>query len=259
MSLASLASVYNPKSPAYLMVGSDHQLLIEEGISFLKMQWCLTKQPACACVACRQIGRRQHQALTWISPESGDYTVQELELVFSKTCFALQKNKQHFFVFEHSDRFNQATANRLLKLLEEPPVGYIFIMMTTNLDRVLATIRSRSIILSVAFTNVVADLHPLCALINPLNHQSTDPGIFDKVLQEHKPSPRESVELVEDFVQYMQEAYRISVDERQRIQLSEAITRVLSMLKSPPQAGGSIMFWRQLFMVLSVSRHVALV
>ena len=46
-------------------------------------------------------------------------------------------------VIWQAEKMNTEAANKLLKLLEEPPAGTIFLLVTQNLEKVLATVRSR--------------------------------------------------------------------------------------------------------------------
>ena len=43
------------------------------------------------------------------------------------------------------ERMNEAAQNKLLKLLEEPPEGYVIAILTSNADRLLPTVRSRCV------------------------------------------------------------------------------------------------------------------
>ncbi len=54
---------------------------------------------------------------------------------------ALGKNK--VFIIWHAEKMNLGTANKLLKLLEEPPENTYFILTTDNPLHIIATIRSR--------------------------------------------------------------------------------------------------------------------
>ena len=43
------------------------------------------------------------------------------------------------------ERMNEAAQNKLLKLLEEPPEGYVVAILTSNADQLLPTVRSRCV------------------------------------------------------------------------------------------------------------------
>ena len=52
-----------------------------------------------------------------------------------------------------SSSLNAATANKLLKVLEEPPAGYKFILLAENLNSIPITIVSRSHIIKTTDNN----------------------------------------------------------------------------------------------------------
>lgn len=56
--------------------------------------------------------------------------------------------KRKYFVLNKVDLMNKESANACLKMLEDGPEGVHFILLATNLDNVLETIRSRSINIS---------------------------------------------------------------------------------------------------------------
>lgn len=50
---------------------------------------------------------------------------------------------QKVIIFESADRMYQASANALLKTLEEPPANTYFILLTSHRDQIMPTLRSR--------------------------------------------------------------------------------------------------------------------
>jgi DNA polymerase III subunit delta' len=62
-----------------------------------------------------------------------------------------------------AEAMNPNTQNALLKSLEEPPPGTVFILVTTNADRLLPTVRSRCVALGVAAAGRTAALEWLKA------------------------------------------------------------------------------------------------
>lgn len=54
------------------------------------------------------------------------------------------QNGYRVVVIWQAERMNEATANKLLKILEEPPQGTVFILTTSHPEKILATILSRT-------------------------------------------------------------------------------------------------------------------
>jgi len=49
-------------------------------------------------------------------------------------------------IFERAERMKEEAQNKFLKLLEEPPAGALFILLTENPEKLLLTVRSRCIV-----------------------------------------------------------------------------------------------------------------
>lgn len=60
-----------------------------------------------------------------------------------KASFMPREGSKKVFVISQAEKLNPAAANKLLKLLEEPPAHVLFILSTSRPDSLLPTIRSR--------------------------------------------------------------------------------------------------------------------
>ena len=109
-------SALNLTIPTHILVGAHEQATVAT-IQILRHQWCPHRNDDCFCTACKQLAHQQHRFLAWLKPTK-DYTVDDLETLFRITSLSLDTGQTFFFVLEHSERLTQATANRLLKLLE---------------------------------------------------------------------------------------------------------------------------------------------
>jgi hypothetical protein len=96
----------------------------------------------------------------WLSP-SKNYTVTDIDLILDKIRFVLDKNHKFFFILDNAHTLTTVTANRLLKILEEPPVGYNFFLLTTNIYNILPTIISRAYVLTFTGESRDSQIHPL--------------------------------------------------------------------------------------------------
>ena len=127
--------------PTQLFVGPE-DLLLEKTEKTLQQTFCDSNDAGCFCAGCRKIKNNQHENIVWINPEK-DYTVKDIQVVFEKTKFALDADQKFFFVLQKANTLNITSANKLLKVLEEPPPGYNFILLTNNINAILPTIVSR--------------------------------------------------------------------------------------------------------------------
>ena len=112
------------------------------------------------CLNCQKIEHGNHADVLWVRPESklrvikiNQVTRRDdspprvlLEFVNLKPTESAYK----FGIIVGADRMNEQAANAFLKTLEEPPQNSILILLTTERERVLETIRSRCLRLTFA-------------------------------------------------------------------------------------------------------------
>ena len=83
------------------------------------------------------IGRR--------SPETQDISVDQVRaLVLSRAAFAPHEGRARVFIVRRAEELSIAASNALLKTLEEPRAGTHFVLLTSTLDALIPTIRSRA-------------------------------------------------------------------------------------------------------------------
>jgi DNA polymerase-3 subunit delta' len=89
--------------------------------------------------------RGSHPDLTWISPSgAAEMLVSDIdEPVVAAAARTPFESARRVFVIERAETMGDATANRLLKTLEEPPEYAHLILLTDRPDDLLATISSR--------------------------------------------------------------------------------------------------------------------
>lgn len=247
------------QTPVHLIIGPEEKAthLIEELIQrfFCKMAASKsdTQEIDCFCKICRQLKQRQHVSLVWIEPES-NYTVKDVEIIFERTRFALDKDQHTFFVMPRIHTLNLATANRLLKIFEEPPAGYHFLLFTQNEESVLQTIKSRSVIHRITIENNSEFLHPILNYIIS-NEKINDPQEFEALLKKEHLSDTQSFELLNQLFNYYLEKHRKLIakkdvedeDKKQAHNLNIIIEFLMRVMKKPPQQGSSEFFWKMIF------------
>lgn len=78
-----------------------------------------------------------------IDNKSGIVSVAEAESLMRKLQFRALEASYKILILWLPERMHEAAANKLLKLIEEPPQGTYFFLVTENPQRILPTIRSR--------------------------------------------------------------------------------------------------------------------
>lgn len=76
--------------------------------------------------------------------KQGIINVHESGAVIEKLAFKPYESDYRMMVIWLPERMNQHAANKLLKLIEEPPTNTLIIMVSENTDRILPTILSRT-------------------------------------------------------------------------------------------------------------------
>jgi DNA polymerase III delta' subunit len=109
------------------------------------------------CDSCKRINSFNHPDVQWIRAESKlriisiDQIRDLLQTVNLKPTLGGYK----IGIITAADRLNQQAANAFLKTLEEPPEKTIFILLTTDISRILETILSRCLRLNFAGDHAV--------------------------------------------------------------------------------------------------------
>jgi DNA polymerase-3 subunit delta' len=109
---------------------------------------CETSRTACGtCPSCLRVAANAHESLKVIEPEGPQIKIDESRQVIE--FLNLQSlTKRRVVVIDQAQTLNLQAANSLLKTLEEPPEETYFFLIAPSIAGVLATIRSRSRIVS---------------------------------------------------------------------------------------------------------------
>ncbi len=134
-------------APAYLFNGPRGTGKTSSARIFAKSLNCQAfEQPAinpCGkCEVCRQI--TDGNALDIIEIDAASNTgVENIREIIERARFAPTQARWKVYVIDECHMLSTAASNALLKTIEEPPSRVVFILATTNPERVLNTIQSR--------------------------------------------------------------------------------------------------------------------
>jgi len=108
---------------------------------------CLLPQgrDACgSCAACRRIAGGSHPDVLAIEPpEVGATKIEVVRPAIAAAAYRPFEGRCRVVIVNEADRLTEDAANALLKSLEEPPAGTVFILVTARPEVLLPTIRSR--------------------------------------------------------------------------------------------------------------------
>ncbi|MDC3084176.1 DNA polymerase III subunit gamma/tau, partial [Prochlorococcus sp. AH-716-N14] len=134
-------------APAYLFNGPRGTGKTSSARIFAKSLNCLsskqpTPNPCGKCELCIQIG--EGNALDIIEIDAASNTgVENIREIIDRARFAPTQARWKVYVIDECHMLSTAASNALLKTIEEPPERVVFILATTNPERVINTIQSR--------------------------------------------------------------------------------------------------------------------
>lgn len=100
------------------------------------------------CNVCSKIERNEHSDLISIPSEeefdgSGNIKIEEIRRFQGNVYLTAYESKYRICIIKYADKMTEQAQNSLLKILEEPPLRTIIILLTNNVFGLLSTIRSR--------------------------------------------------------------------------------------------------------------------
>lgn len=176
----------NKFSHAYLFETHGYSKSLDLVLSFVKYILCpnnYSNNNCCNnCSMCKNIDENNYIELKIIRPDGlwiKKEQLTDLRQEFSKK--AITGNKKIYIITE-ADKLNPASANSILKFLEEPEDNIIAILMVENKYQLLDTIVSRCQIISL-LNNPLENLNTTYEKIsNIINNENIDEEKLDKII-----------------------------------------------------------------------------
>lgn len=148
---------------AYLFVGPP-------GSGKLDAAWALAQAVLCddggcgTCDACERVARHTHPDVHAMAPESAQgYLVGQVRDLIEDLALAPIRGSRKVYIMDGAESLTAASANALLKSLEEPPSGVTFILLGTTREAILPTIVSRCQVVPFRAIPQQESLRALCA------------------------------------------------------------------------------------------------
>ena len=96
------------------------------------------------CDECVRVTHHTHPDVRWLAPgSSSGYLIDQVRDLIDDAQRAPMRASTKVYVLNRVDLLRGPSANALLKTIEEPPEGVVFILLARTLDAVLPTIVSR--------------------------------------------------------------------------------------------------------------------
>ncbi len=140
-------SIKNGKiAHAYLFAGPPQVGKETLAINLAQAVNCTDTSPPCGyCASCKRIDDRKHADVSIIKKSSESDVIHRDQILDMQRSANLPpyEGKYRVYIVDGAELLSTEAANALLKNLEEPVLGVIFLLLTANEELVLPTIRSR--------------------------------------------------------------------------------------------------------------------
>lgn len=184
------------------------------------------QRPCNECPAC--IAVNQGRYLDLIEIDAATHTgVDDVRDLRDKIAFAPGEGRHKVYIIDEVHRFSGSAFDALLKTLEEPPAHAIFVLATTEIDKVPATIKSRCLLFE--FRRV--SLHDVA---DRLERIATSEGLqveraaLELIARQGTGSVRDSISLLDQIVTDPDEV--VTLDLAQRVLGTASISAVKELV-----------------------------
>lgn len=115
-------------------------------------------RPCGTCRECHLAEVGSHPDISYVTPDEGkkNITVDKIRALRAEAFVKPHSAQNRVFVIEGADRMNEQAQNALLKVLEEPPAGVIFILICASRTALLETIVSRCSVITADADNSIS-------------------------------------------------------------------------------------------------------
>jgi DNA polymerase-3 subunit delta' len=147
LELLGAAAVRGSLPPSLIFVGPAGIGKRTAALALAQAVNCPTPRDSDACgvcASCTRIARLVHADVLIIEPgESGSIKVDQIRDAVERTGYRPFEGRKRVVIVDDADAMIVEAQNALLKTLEEPPAGSMFVLVTGRLDMLLPTVRSR--------------------------------------------------------------------------------------------------------------------
>ncbi|HWS58929.1 MAG TPA: DNA polymerase III subunit gamma and tau, partial [Actinotalea sp.] len=159
-----------------------------------------TPTPCGECDSCRELGRGGPGSLDVVEIDAASHNgVDDARDLRERAAFAPARDRFKIFILDEAHMVTPQGFNALLKIVEEPPPHVKFIFATTEPDKVIGTIRSRTH--HYPFRLVAPDtLQPYLEQMCVTEGVAVGPGVLPLVVRAGGGSVRDSLSVLDQLV-----------------------------------------------------------
>ena len=158
--LENLVKYYheNKISHAYLIETNNLEKCYLDLLGVIKQIFCQNEynKECNKCNICNLVNQNYLPSLVVISPDGMNIKKEQIVELKKKFSTVPIYTKENIYVIKNAEKLNGASANTMLKFLEEPEQNILGFFITNNANNVISTIRSRCEVIKVLY-----DIHEL--------------------------------------------------------------------------------------------------
>lgn len=176
--LENLVKYYheNKISHAYLIETNNLEKCYLDLLEVIKQIFCQNEynKECNKCNICNLVNQNYLPSLVVISPDGMNIKKEQIVELKKKFSTVPIYTKENIYVIKNAEKLNGASANTMLKFLEEPEQNILGFFITNNANNVISTIRSRCEVIKVLY-----DIHELDInnITNNINKDKFDVAI----------------------------------------------------------------------------------
>ncbi len=111
------------------------------------------------CNLCNLIDQKFLPSLIIIEPDGKLIKKEQVIELKKRFSFKAIYSKNNIYIIKEADKLNAASANTILKFIEEPNENTYGFLLTSNINNVLPTIKSRCELVSLFYSNDVSNIN----------------------------------------------------------------------------------------------------
>lgn len=137
-------------SHAYMFYG-DGELKEELALRFAQALFCrVIEDDACGeCNDCRRVENFTHPDFSLVKPEGAVFKISQVRELRGEVSLRPPEGDRRVFILKNCEKMNLPAANALLKVLEEPPIWTVLILLVSHPSTLPPTVSSRCQVLFV--------------------------------------------------------------------------------------------------------------
>jgi len=143
------SDISNGMGHAYIINCPDEETVKEFFLLAACAAFCERKDECLFCPSCVKVLNNSHADVFTVNEEGKTVKVDEVKRIIESAYIKGLESERKLYFINRADLMTREAQNKLLKTLEEPPLGVSFFLGVSNLAATLETIRSRCRIINI--------------------------------------------------------------------------------------------------------------